>query len=102
MPDAEKILWSRLQRKQFFGYRFRRQYGISRYVVDFYCPKAKLVIELDGDSHFNDTAERYDKVREDYIKALGLRVVRFRNDETRKQLMEVLETILNALQCSLH
>jgi len=52
MPKAEQVLWSKLRRRQMLGYKFRRQYSIEAYVVDFYCPAARMAIELDGDSHF--------------------------------------------------
>ncbi len=97
IPDCEIIVWSQLKGKQFFGHKFRRQCSIGRYVVDFYCPRQKLVIEIDGDSHFTDEAKKYDKVREEYIKALGLRIIRFTNHEIRTQLPNVLEAIRQAL-----
>jgi len=52
MPQAEVILWSKLRNKALKGYKFRRQYSIERFVIDFYCPQLKLAIEVDGDSHF--------------------------------------------------
>ena len=93
MPETEVILWSRLQRKTIRGYKFRRQYGIVRYVVDFYCPTLKLAIEIDGDSHFTDQAQEYDREREAYIQSLGLKVIRFRNLEVRNNLNQVLRVI---------
>jgi len=93
MPETEAILWSRLQRKTLRGYKFRRQYGIGRYVVDFYCPKLKLAIEIDGDSHFTDQAQEYDREREAYIQSLGLKVIRFTNLEVRNNLNQVLQVI---------
>ena len=51
-PSAEEILWSKLRRRQMLGYKFRRQYSVENFVVDFYCPRARLAIEIDGDSHF--------------------------------------------------
>ena len=97
-PETEVILWSRLQQRRLGGYKFRRQSGIGPYVVDFYCPKKRLVVEVDGDSHFTDEAEIYDRDRTDYFKSLGLRVVRFTNEEVRKRLPDVLEMILTALK----
>jgi very-short-patch-repair endonuclease len=52
MPNADVILWQHLSRRQMHGYKFRRQYSIDHYVVDFYCPRLKLAIEVDGESHF--------------------------------------------------
>lgn len=100
LPQTEVILWSRLQGKQLNGFRFRRQHGIGRYVADFYCPAVKLVIEIDGDSHFTDQAEKYDEQRNEYMRMLGLKVIRFTNQDIRKNLSTVLETILMACQTS--
>jgi len=78
-PAPEIILWTKLKRKQLNGLRFRRQYSVNRYVVDFYCPAKRLVIEIDGDSHFTNEAQKYDEQRSTYLKALGLSVLRFTN-----------------------
>jgi very-short-patch-repair endonuclease len=64
MSKAEVILWDKLSRKQMHGYKFRRQYGVDQYILDFYCPRLKLAIEIDGDSHFVTGAEDYDKERQ--------------------------------------
>ena len=57
MTQAEIIVWSKLSRRQMHGYKFRRQYSVDQYVIDFYCPELKLAIEVDGDSHFMEAAE---------------------------------------------
>lgn len=67
---AEKILWQYLRAKRLDGLKFRRQYSIDVFVVDFYCPKVKLAIEIDGDSHFEGEAVEYDFDREKHIEAL--------------------------------
>lgn len=100
IPETEVIMWSRLQGKKLFGYKFRRQYSVGRYVVDFYCAQAKLAIEIDGDSHFTDEAEKYDLEREKYISSIGIRTLRFTNLEVRKKLNEVLEKIFVEIQNS--
>ena len=97
MPAPEVILWAHLRSKMLEGYRFRRQYGIDRYVVDFYCPKAKLALEIDGDSHFNNESQNYDRVRDEYVEALGIRVLRFTNREICENLNGVLQVIQNYL-----
>ena len=97
MPESEAVLWSRLQGKALRGYKFRRQYGIGPYVVDFYCPKVKLVIEIDGYSHFSKEAKEYDKERELYIDSLGLQILRFTNVDIQNNLIQVLEKISNTL-----
>lgn len=91
--EAEAILWSRLKNKQQKGLRFRRQYSVGRYVVDFYCPSAKLIIELDGPSHQGRETQYYDHIRDTFIKSLGLRILRFKNDDIRRNLSNVLRTI---------
>ena len=60
MPPAEKIVWEKLRNRQIEGCKFRRQYSIDRFVIDFYAPELKLAIEIDGDSHFQDGAQVYD------------------------------------------
>ena len=93
MPDAEVILWSKLRRRQVGGHKFRRQFGVGRYSVDFYCPKLKLGIEVDGDSHFLPGAKEKDSRRQSYIEQCGIRILRFTNDEVRTNLDGVLERI---------
>ena len=64
MPKAEVILWSKLKSKGLDGYKFRRQYSVGKFVIDFYCPRVKLAIEVDGDSHFSERSEVCDKERQ--------------------------------------
>lgn len=97
LPETELILWSKLKHSQLDGYKFRRQCSIGRYVVDFYCPTRRLVVELDGDSHFTDEAEAYDRIRNEYMRSLGLKVVRFTNTEVRENLSGVLQKIRESL-----
>ena len=91
MPSAEKKLWFYLRKKQ-LGVKFRRQHGIGKYVVDFFCSERKLVIELDGDSHFSIETQKYDEIRNLFMKNLGIRVVRFTNQD-------VLDSSDNVLLC---
>ena len=65
----EKILWAFLRRNQ-IGYKFRRQHSIGGYIVDFYCPEKKLVVEIDGPAHSKKENKEYDKVRENYLNSL--------------------------------
>lgn len=87
----ERLLWSRLRDGQIGGIRFRRQHVIGPYVADFYCPSCKLVLEIDGHSH--DGQARRDQARESYLRALGLTVVRFSNDDVIRNIGGILETI---------
>ena len=99
MPKAEIILWSQIRAKQIKNCRFRRQYGIGKFVVDFYAPRQKIAIELDGDSHFeSDQAESYDQSRERFIKSLGIKILRFTNSDIYESLDHVLEIIENSIK----
>ncbi len=93
---AEAKLWQRLRRRQLGGLYFRRQHPIDRFIVDFYCARARLVIEVDGDVHA--LQQEYDAARTDQIEALGYRVLRFTNNEVFRQLDAVLEHILAACE----
>lgn len=90
-------MWLFLKQRKFFGLKFRRQHGIGQYIVDFYCPEKKLVIEVDGDSHYVPGAAAYDVRRQQYLINLGLRVLRFRNDEVRLVMDRVLEQPKNVI-----
>lgn len=96
-PQPEMILWAKLRREQLLGFKFRRQHGIGRYIVDYYCHKAKLVIEIDGDSHFRTGAKKRDKLRDCYMKMHGLTVLRFTNSDMSKNIDGVLERIMGVL-----
>src|SRR3972149_6688936 len=79
MTDAEKRLWAKIRMRQMGGYQFYRQRAIGNYIVDFYCPKAKLVLEVDGGQHYSDEQIEIDKKRSSYLNKLGLKVMRFTN-----------------------
>ena len=99
-PPAERALWQHLRNRQLSGYRFRRQHGIGRYVVDFYCPEAKLAIEIDGASHEGADAMEYDGERQRFIENLEIRFLRFTNAQIHNHLPEVLATISQTLNDS--
>ena len=80
MTFCEKILWIHLRRKQ-LGVRFLRQYSIDQFVIDFYLPKIKLAIELDGDVHNNPDQKEYDVKRQEYLETFGITFLRITNDE---------------------
>ncbi|MDD5222805.1 MAG: endonuclease domain-containing protein [bacterium] len=98
MTDAEKMLWLKIRAKQLQGYQFYRQRIIGNYIVDFYCPKAKLVIELDGGQHYQDQGARNDQIRDEFIKSLGIKVIRFSDLDVMKNLNGVIEEIFVNLQ----
>jgi len=91
----ELLLWSILKEKRMGGLKFRRQHPIEPYIVDFYCPAANLVIELDGESHVGRAD--YDESRSAYLQRLGLFVLRFNNDDVLNHLEAIGETILRAI-----
>ena len=93
MPEAEVILWSKLRRKQLCNIKFRRQYSVGPYVLDFYAPQIKLAIELDGDSHFTTEAKNHDRERDEYIEGFGIKILRILNPEIYENLDNVLEYI---------
>ena len=92
MPDAERELWSHLRSSQLNGLKFRRQYPMPPYVVDFICIEARLIVELDGSQHSEDV----DRRREAVLKARGFRIVRFWNNDVLGNTEAVLEAIFNA------
>lgn len=97
MPPAEVILWSKLRGKGIQGYKFRRQYSIGKYVVDFYCPQIKLAVELDGESHFIEGAEKRDQEPQKMIESCGVRFLRFTNRDVYERLEGVVEEILKRM-----
>jgi very-short-patch-repair endonuclease len=90
MTPTEKILWQELRANK-LGVHFRRQQVIAGFIVDFYCHKAALVIEIDGDIH--DLQREEDARRERALSELGLMVIRFRNDDVARNLPGVVERI---------
>jgi len=94
MTDAEKQLWDRINRNQ-LGVRFKAQHPIYKFVVDFYCHKYKLVIEIDGEIH--NFQKQEDEGREEELKRLGLKIIRFTNDEVKEDLDRVVDEIKKEL-----
>jgi very-short-patch-repair endonuclease len=97
---AEDRLWQLLRRKALHGLKFYRQYPIGYAIVDFYCPSKMLVIEVDGGIHDSPEQRENDKERERILCSMGLRVLRFRNEEVFKNLHEVAHRILEACKTS--
>ena len=93
MTDAEQVLWQRLRRKQLLGLQFYRQKPLRDYIVDFYCPKAALVIEIDGSQHLESQHEEKDARRDRALAALGLRVLRFDSRQVLRETDAVVEVI---------
>ena len=92
----EKLLWGRLRAERLCGWKFRRQAPIGPFVADFLCPKAKLIIEIDGGQHANE--EESDTRRTAFLRREGYRVIRFWNNQVLNELEAVLSTILLELE----
>jgi very-short-patch-repair endonuclease len=93
MTNAERFLWAQIRAKKVKDCWFYRQKPIGIYIVDFFCPKARLVIEVDGGHHFSDETIEYDKERDAYISSLGMTVLRFTNDEVLRNIEGVVKVI---------
>jgi len=93
---SEVLLWKELKGKQMMGYDFHRQKPIDRYIVDFYCPLLNLAIEVDGTSHA--FRERQDRQREERLRELGVRILRFDDLDVKFQMEKVLCTIREWIQ----
>ena len=91
--NAEMALWAKVRNKQFFGMRFFRQYSIGPYILDFYCPTVKLAVELDGGQHNQSDNREYDAGRSEYLKAQGIDVMRFWNNEVLLDVQSVLSKL---------
>ena len=86
-----------LRRRELAGFKFRRQHSFGPYIVDFYCPRRRLILELDGGQHYTPEAQAYDERRTSFFAQLGLRVIRFPNDVVLWEPAVVLEAIWAAL-----
>jgi very-short-patch-repair endonuclease len=97
LTPAEAVLWKCLQGSQLLGRKFRRQFSIDRYIVDFYCPECRLAIELDGQGHFEISADSYEAERTKYLENCGIRILRFEN----RVIFENLEAVLEAIKAGI-
>ena len=93
LTPAEVFLWKCIQKKKLEGRKFRRQHSIQNYIVDFYCAEEKLIIELDGQVHFNVVQEEYDLERTSELESLGFKLIRFENKQVFEETVLVIETI---------
>ena len=89
----EAILWRTLKGKQIDGLKFRRQFGLGPYVLDFYCPEIKLCIELDGEVHKSYEQSQYDEIRTRFMASNNIKVIRFENDVVYRNIEAIKETI---------
>ena len=98
MTDAEQVLWHRIRRKQIQDVQFYRQKPLLSFIVDFYCPAAKLVVELDGSQHFETVHQAEDRARDAALAGLGLQVLRFDNRQVLLKTDAVLAVIDEAVK----
>ena len=98
MTEYERLLWSRLRRKQLNGVQFYRQKPIGSYIVDFYAPAVRLVVEVDGTQHQGQIHAQNDAHRDESLKSQGLRVLRFTNQQVRQELDSVVGVVVEALK----
>jgi very-short-patch-repair endonuclease len=92
---AEDVLWEHLRDRQIANLKFRRQHAIDRFVVDFYCADASLVIEVDGPVH--DGSRAQDALRQEILENMGLRIIRFSNDDVMNHIDDVIASILETV-----
>jgi very-short-patch-repair endonuclease len=97
MTDAERRIWSKIRRKQLKEFQFYRQKNIGDYIVDFYCPAAKLIVEVDGGQHYSEENIVKDEVRDRFLNDLGFRVLRFSNSDVFKNIEGVVTEIYDHL-----
>jgi very-short-patch-repair endonuclease len=93
---AERVLWKYLRNRQITGHKFRRQYPIDHYIVDFLCLEKQLIVEIDGGQHARQVED--DTRRSEHLKSKGYRIIRFWNNEVLQNITGVLEVILRELE----
>jgi very-short-patch-repair endonuclease len=97
MTKAEYMVWRHLRKNQ-LGYKFRRQHGFGKYIVDFYCKELKLVIEIDGDVHCDEVQKAKDAVRTKYLESLGLRVKRYNNLDVLYNIYRLMDDLVEYIK----
>lgn len=98
--DAENKLWRILRSRQLNGIKFRRQFSVDRYILDFYSPEHKLCIEADGGQHYEDKGRQKDEIRAQKLSLLGIQILRFSDNEILNNIEGVCEMILKAIEKS--
>ncbi|MFB6340660.1 endonuclease domain-containing protein [Saccharicrinis sp. FJH62] len=96
--SEEKLLWQYLKSRNLNGKKFRRQYGIGPYVVDFYCPEYNFIIELDGLIHLKEDNKKYDEERSCFLNENGFTLIRFTDEEINKNIVGALQKIESYLK----
>ena len=94
LTPEESVMWKALKSKQIEGFKWRKQHPIDNYILDFYCPKAKLCIELDGKEHYTFQGAKEDEIRSIHLERKGIRIIRFEN----RLIWENLEEVINVIK----
>lgn len=94
---AEATIWHHLRNRS-LGYKFRRQHPIDYFIIDFYCARAKLLIEIDGESHMKKSQKEYDQARTEYLETRGYKVIRFTNGDVRYNVQSVVTRIIETVE----
>lgn len=95
--QPEQVLWHHLRGSQINGLKFRRQYGVDVYILDFYCPELRLAIELDGDSHYSEAGAKQDVERGEFLRKQNIKTLRFTNHEVMTNIEGILTIISSYL-----
>ena len=98
LTPAEATLWKHIKNKQIYNVQWRRQFSVGPYILDFYCPKAKLAIELDGKEHYTIVGDKYDCERDIFISSKGIKILRYENKDIWESIEQVIEEINKELQ----
>lgn len=94
LTETELLLWSQLKTSR-LGVRFRRQYVVGHYIVDFYCPRIKLIIEIDGSVHCSANAQKKDAIRDQYLRSMGCYILRYSTDQVKNQMQMIITDLEN-------
>jgi len=95
---AEGLVWRFIRNRQLSGYKFRRQYSVNHFIIDFYCPELKLAIEVDGDSHNESGQQKKDISRQKYLESFNIKFVRIKNEELMGNPEKAFGKIENAIK----
>ena len=96
--NAEELAWRFLRNRQMLGYKFKRQYSVNHFVIDFYCPELKLAVEIDGGSHINPEQQKKDVIRQKYLEAFHIKFVRIKDEELFSNSNKAFSKIENAIK----
>ena len=98
MTSQERKLWNIIRNRQFYGYRFRRQFPVGNYIADFVCREKKIIIEIDGGQHNQVVHKQYDIERTEYLASEGYQVIRFWNNEIENNILGVYKKLQNIFE----